>query len=441
MNTIKKTDITKFIKKYQNKIENKVIENAISKNGIENATFNNDVNRFHNYEFSIQTTKAGMTNQKASGRCWIFAALNVIKTDILKELNVENFEFSQNYLSFWDKLEKANTFLELMIEHNELDYNDRLITSFVDFASEDGGYFEWAADLINKYGVVPKSIMNETFTSENTDTLNQIIKGHLFSTIKRFKQAFSENKSLEEIRKIKLDSLNVVFDMCVKAFGMPIEKFDYEYRDKDKKFHKLSNMTPLKFLNKFVKKDLKEMVNIGHDPRPEHNFNTLIKTKYFKSVVEGKTFEFINTDINDIKEAIIDSLKANEPVWFGCDVGKFSDRNKGIMDTEIFNFTDSLKNYDELSKADRINFRYSAATHAMTFVGVDLDENNKPIKWEVENSWGEKNGQKGYFSMSDKWFDEYVFEVIVNQKYIKSSILKEASEKESIVLEPWDPLA
>ncbi|MGY5139475.1 C1 family peptidase [Mycoplasmopsis gallinarum] len=431
--------IKKFYQKYQNNNQNKIIESAITKNGIKNATFNNDMLRKHNFEFSLESKKVGMTNQKNSGRCWIFSALNILKVQVAEKLNIDNFELSQNYLLFWDKMEKANNLFENIIANPNLDFDDRLFQMLVESSLSDGGFWEWAQGLIKKYGIVPKQTMPETFNSENTTVYNDVIMVHIVSTIKKLKKLVLENKmtQAEEFKQLSLDRL---FEINAKVFGLPPQNFALEYRDKDKKFHLIENLDPLTFLNKYTDNQFINYVNLLDDPRNKYPKNRLLVSKYFKSVIEEKTLSSINTNIQEIKQAIIKSLENNEPVWFDCDVSKFSDVQTGIMDTNLYLIDQTLRPFNDLSKADRLNYRITSPTHAMTLVGVDLDISGKPIKWEIENSWGDQKGNKGYFSMSDEWFDEYVFAAIVNPKYVNPDVL-EALKQEPIFIEPWDILS
>ncbi|VEU75562.1 Aminopeptidase C [Mycoplasmopsis maculosa] len=433
-------EIKKFYEKYISDKNNKVIENAITKNGIFNSTINNDIYRKHNHEFNVQVKKGGMTNQKSSGRCWIFSSTNMLKTKILEKLNVESFEFSENYLFFYDKLEKANTFLELVIETADKPYDNRLLQNIMSFRVSDGGYWEWAQGLIKKYGLVPKSIMDDTYDAQNSNGLNQVLDFHLLSAAHKIREAFKNNENIEELRKIKHDALEIVFQINAKSLGLPPIEFTFEYRDKDKNFHKIENITPLDFLKEYIGFEFLDKINLIHDPRDIYPKNRVYHSKYYKSVIEEKCVQSLNTNINEIKEAIVKSLQAGIPVWFDCDVSLFIEPKAGIFDTDIYNFEDSLKIWNSISKKDRVNFKFSTPNHAMTFVGVDLDKDGKPIKWEVENSWGEDRRHKGYFSMSDKWFDEFCFGAIVDPKFVNKEVLKGLNEP-AIELEPWDPLA
>lgn len=437
---INKKEINNLYKKYLKNSNNKLIESAVTKNGIFNASYNNDMQTKHNFEFNTEVAKAGMTNQKSSGRCWIFAGLNMLKLKATKSLNVENFEFSQNYFLFWDKLEKSNTFLQLMIDNPKLKYEDRLFAFLMEGSVSDGGYWEWVSSLIKKYGAVPKSVMPETFNSSNTHGLNTALNCQLISATKEIREAIKNKASQETLMKIKHEALERIFEINAKALGLPPQKFSFEYRDKDKKFVRIENVTPLEFLEKHVGTDFLNKVNLLDDPRKENPKNRLLVAKYYKSVIEEKGLESLNVTMDVIKKAVIASLKDNEPVWFDCDVDAYSDRKGGIFDIDLYKYEEMLNIKNNLTKEDRVNYRLSAPTHAMTIVGVNLDKDNNPINWEIENSWGEDVGKKGYFSMSDRWFDEYVFGVIVDSKYVDKVALK-GLEKPAIELEPWDPLS
>ncbi|MDJ1649055.1 C1 family peptidase [Mycoplasma phocimorsus] len=427
--------IQKFIENYNSNPINKIVENAITKNGVYNSIYNNNVRVKHNNVFSTQVKKGGMTDQKNTGRCWIFAALNTLKVDTMKILNTDKFEFSQAYTMFWEKMEKANTFMDLILKFPKLEFQDRLFNRILEFGAADGGYWEWVESLISKYGVVPKSIMQETISSSSTTQMNEVLKWHLISSAKLLREAKSE----KEIQDIRIASLEKVYEILSKCLGQPINVFDYEYRDKDDKFIRHTNLTPLTFLEKFCSPDYKNFVNLTADPRNRYPKNTLVKSSLFKTVNDKKALEYINVELNDLKISIINSLKDGQPVWFDCDMSPYIDKKAGIMDLDVFDINNSLSPFNILTKADRVNFSLSSPTHAMTFVGVDLDENNNVIKWEVENSWGEKIGEKGYFSMSDQWFDEYCFGAIINPKYVSSNIL-EALEKDPVEADLFDPM-
>lgn len=431
---------SKLLKKFEQKFDensvNNVIKNAISNVGINDSSIVKEVLNKHTFEFSDETKKGQITNQKRSGRCWMFSALNVLRVNTMEKLNVETFEFSQAYLQFYDKLEKANTFLHYVTETKDLPLTDRLVSHIMHGGAEDGGYWNFFVGLATKYGVVPKEVMPETYHSSNTDVLNEVLDLRLKKAASLIRKA----KTLKEASKIKEDALYQVYNICVKALGMPPKKFTYEYRDKDKKFIRISDITPKKFMEKYAKDDLLAKIELVQDPREENEKGRLYQVPYTCSVLEHGPYTFLNVTLEELKKVTIASIKDGAPVWFGCDVGRFSDRKKGILDSELYDYDNTLTELGEFTKKDRLLNYSSFMTHAMTFVGVDLDENGAAKMWEVENSWGDEVGKKGIFSMSDKWFDDHNYSVVVDKKYI-SDEFKKGLDKDVIVLEYFDPLA
>ena len=362
-----------------------------------------------------------------------------MKTKILESLKVEEFEFSQNFIHFYDKLEKANSLFNIAIENPSFTIDTRLFTTLYKDPVSDGGYWGFIPNLISKYGICPKSAMPETFSSSNTYQMNTILHYVTINTIVDIKKAQENKESSESILKIKNDGLYTIYQVLVKSLGMPPKKFTYEYRDKDKNYQKIENITPLEFLKKYTDSEYLDLVDLVDDPRPEHAKNSTINYKYWKSVSEAPVVNNINVTLDVMKKATIASLKDNKPVWFGCDVGAYSDNKTGIFDTKLFNYEEVFNFQNKLNKEERVRYFVSPVSHAMTFVGVNLDDKGNPITWEVENSWGDEVGKKGYYSMTDEWFDKYNFEVVVNKKYVDQSILEEAKDK-IIELEPWDPM-
>ncbi|QNM93384.1 C1 family peptidase [Mycoplasma sp. Pen4] len=435
---LQKETLNLFAKRFeQNK--NDLIQNSVIHNGIKNTCINHKTLIKHDFVFDIETDLGEITMQSNSGRCWIFASLNMARVAVMKNLNVANFEFSQNYFAFYDKMEKANTFLTKMINNIELPMNDRLIYTFMHGSSaSDGGYWEWFASLLNKYGAVPKSIMPETFHSGNTTAMNEQIDLRLKQGVLNLRKAFEAGASLEELNNIKEEVLYEVYDIVSKCLGTPPTEFTFEYRDKDNKYNKIENITPIDFFNKYVGTDFDQKVNLLHDPRPEFKAGTHYVLKHQKSVYDDQDVVMINVPLKEIKEVVINSLKDNVPVWFGCDIDAFRDDKSGILDPELYQY-DEVFNKLSLTKSDRINIFNSTLTHAMAFVGVKT-ENGLPVAWKVENSWGDKYGKKGIFSMSDTWFDEYNFTVIVDKKYVDAKYLDE-NNNDVVKLELWEPLA
>ncbi len=441
---ITKELLKNFEERFKNDKASTVVANAIAKSGIEDSSFNNDVLRFHNFKFSDSVKKsvkkAEITNQKKSGRCWMFASYNVLRLQVMKKLNLSSFEFSETYLFFMDKMEKSNSFLELIIQHIDEPIDSRLMDYFIHNTADDGNWWEGFDSLICKYGTVPKYVMPETFSSSNSSSFVEQINLRLRRTAMKMRKAHSEGKGIDELNRLKEETLYEVYNICTKTLGKLPETFDFEYVDKDEKFHRVENLTPMSFYKEYVGDYFATKVNLIEDPRGKYPFGRKLELKYLRIVHEGREVSSLNVPQEEIKSAIIKSIKAGEAVWFACDVAKNSDRKLGIMDKDIYGYDETLTELGEFSKADRIDYRCSELTHAMTFVGVDLDEKGNPIKWQVENSWGDEFGEKGIFSMSDSWFTDENITAIVDKKFVDEKWLK-GLEEEAIMIEPWEPYA
>lgn len=436
---IKEETLKSFKERFTSNRENQVIKNAVAKVGIEEASFNNDTLRRHNFVFSDETKKGTITNQKQSGRCWMFAALNTARVDTMAKLNMETFEFSQNYTLFWDKLEKSNYFLDSILETLDEPQDSRLIAHLLMAPVQDGGQWDMFAGILNKYGVVPKEVMPETYHSSRTASLNSALTSKLRQYAKDLREGHQNGKTLDELTAMKEEMLYFIYNVLVKALGEVPETFTYEYRDRDNNFHRIADVTPQDFFKNYVGWDLENMVSLLNAPTEDKPYGRAYTVKYLGTVKEGKQITYINAPIEALKEAAIKSIQAGEPVWFGCDVGKMSDRQAGIMDSKAYEYDLVLGEGLNLNKAQRLDYGESLLTHAMVFVGVDLDENGKPLTWKVENSWGDAVGKKGIFSMEDAWFDEYNYQIAVNTRYVDEKWLK-ALDEPIIELEPWDPM-
>ena len=436
---INEKTLTNFKKRFDDHHENKVIKHAIAKVGINDASFNNDAIRRHNFVFSEETKKGEITNQKQSGRCWMFAALNTARVDTMAKLNKNSFEFSQNYTLFWDKLEKSNYFLDSILDTLDEPQDSRLIAHLLMAPVQDGGQWDMFAGILNKYGAVPKEAMPETFHSSKTATLNDILTSKLRQYAKDLRTAHKDGKSTDDLQKMKEDMLYYIYNVLVKALGDVPETFTYEYRDRDNHFHRIADITPQDFFSNYVGWDLNNMVSLLNAPTEDKPYGRAYTVKYLGTVKEEKQITYINAPIEALKEAAIKSIQAGEPVWFGCDVGKMSDRQLGIMDSEAYEYDLTLGEELDLDKAQRLDYGESLLTHAMVLVGVNLDDEGKSLTWEVENSWGDKVGKKGIFSMDDAWFDEYTYQIAVNKRYVDEKWMK-ALDEPIIELEPWDPM-
>ncbi|AZZ65287.1 aminopeptidase [Metamycoplasma phocicerebrale] len=436
---ITKSQLEKYENNYEKNLSNKIVESSIFKNGLANSSINNEVIKKHNFVFSNETKVGSITNQKNSGRCWIFAGLNSIRTKLMKDLKIESLELSQNYVHFFDKLEKANYYLN-WVEKNglQLDNDDRLFRHFNEAPISDGGYWEFFVNLVKKYGIVTKDAMNESYSSESTNEMVTQINWRLKAYTARMRKTFQETRDLNKVNLLKNHALEDVYNILVKSLGKPPKSFRFEYMNKDKKYVSLEEMTPIEFFDKYIGDYIENKIDLVSDPRNIHPYNSFIVSPISNNMVGGKPLTMLNVDIETMKKAMIEQIKDDEPVWFGCDVSTFSNRD-GIMDSELYNYDITLTKTPEFSKAEKFESRASVISHAMNMVGVNLDKKGLPINWKVENSWGPDKGNKGFWSMSDQWFTDYNYMAIVDKKYLPKDVLA-AYEKPSIEISPFDPL-
>ncbi|MBN0919348.1 C1 family peptidase [[Mycoplasma] gypis] len=432
--------LKEFKEKFQSNKENLILTNAITKNGIKNSVISNEVLKKHNHVFSNEISSGAITNQKSSGRCWIFASLNMERIEAAKKLNIEDIEFSQSYLLFYDKIEKSNTFLQNMIEYGlELDVYDPLFLKLMDGPADDGGFWEWFLGLITKYGIVPKQIMPDTFEASNTASLMTLLNFKLKQAAAKMRADWKEYKNKDSLLKIKKETMYEVYSLCAKSLGIPPQTFDFKYYDKDKKFQQILDVTPKEFFDLAIGDSLKSKVCLVSDPRPEHPVGKVLTSRYFRSVYEAVGNSQLNVPMDELIKATKDSILDGVAVPFACDVARFHDRKIGIMDSELYDYKNTI--YDiEMSKADRLNYQLTLPTHLMNFTGVDIDSNGNILKWKVENSWGSDIANKGFFSISNQWFKDWNFQCVVDRKYIDPKYLK-GLEEEPFVLDPSDPLA
>ncbi|WP_444704839.1 C1 family peptidase [Mycoplasma sp. 332] len=431
--------INKFEENYENNMNNKIIESAIFKNGLKQSSINNEAIKKHNFVFSHETKVGNITNQKASGRCWIFAGLNSIRTKLMEEFNVESLELSQNYIHFFDKLEKANFYLNwIENEGLKLENEDRLFRYFNTNPVSDGGYWDFFTNLIKKYGIVTKDAMNESFSSEATGEMVEQINWRLKAYTAKMRQTFLQTNDLNKVSLLKEKALEDVYNILVKSLGKPPKEFKFEYMNKDKKYVSLDKMTPVEFYQKYLSKHIETKITLVSDPRNKFPHNSVIQAPLCNNMVGGTPLTMINIDIEIMKKVMINQIKAGDPVWFGCDVSTFGNR-EGILDSELYNFDLTLTKTPDFSKAEKFESRASVIAHAMNMVGVNLDSQGKAINWKVENSWGSDRGSKGFWSMSDQWFTDYNYMAIVDKKYLDKEII-ESFNKPIFTISPFDPL-
>ena len=410
--------------------------NALTGTSIRDIALNRDIVQQHNDVFSHKIKAKGITNQKSSGRCWLFAGLNVMRPAVIEQHKLPGFEFSQNYLAFWDKMEKANCFLEQVIELRDMDPLDREMTILLKSPWGDGGWWLYVVDLIEKYGAVPKDVMPETASSEATGMMNKLVSRKLRSNAVKLRTLHADGKSPDELRAEKKRMLREIYQMLVVNLGEPPTEFPFRFEDRDSNVSEMRVYTPQEFYADFVGVDLREYVNLFNDPSKEYG-------KYYRMLMsrnmyDGEDVSFANVEIDELKMAAMKSVLEDQPVWFSCDVGKDQSGEHGIMAMDIYDYGSIYQIDMSLSKAERALYRESAPNHAMVFVGVDVKD-DYPVKWLVENSWGTGRGDSGYWTLYDTWFDNHVYNVIVKKKYVPKEILR-IYDQDPIELPPWDPM-
>ena len=416
-----------------------VNERAVTKNGIlsVSADYRSEVAMDRVFSIDIDTGK--VADQKRSGRCWMFAALNTMRHSMREKLHMkDDFELSQNYTFFWDKLEKSNYFLENVLQTAELPTSDRKVAWLMQTPQQDGGQWDMLVALIQKYGVVPQTVMPETFNSSNSTEINKQLNLKLRKDAVELRELVAADKSDADIQKTKEKMLTEIYRMLAFTFGEPPANFDFEYHDTDNNYHRIENITPQEFFKKYVGWNLDDYVSIINAPTADKPFNHMYTVEMLGNVLGGRQVRHLNLDMQTFRKVAIEQLKHGESVWFGSDVGQESDRKKGIMDTNLYH-QDELFDVDfSMSKAERLDYGESMMTHAMVLTGVDLVD-GQPTKWKVENSWGDKVGEKGFFVMSDDWMEEFCYQIVVNKKYLPKD-LQEILKEEPTVLAPWDPM-
>ena len=415
------------------------IENAISHNGLLASLEKRSAAVENTPIFSLDLTKDKVSDQKASGRCWMFAALNTFRHKMIAGFQLEDFELSQAHTFFWDKYEKSNWFLEQVIATADQELTSRKVKFLLDTPQQDGGQWDMVVSLFKKYGVVPKSVYPESISSSNSRELNQILNKLLRQDAQILRELAAKGAESSELQTKKEELLQEVFNFLAMNLGLPPRQFDFSYRDKDNHFHSESGLTPLTFYQKYVDLKLDDYVSIINAPTADKPYGRSYTVEMLGNVVGSKPVRYLNVEMDRLKELAIAQMQAGETVWFGSDVAQSSNRKAGVMAEGMHDFTASMDIRLTQDKAGRLDYSESLMTHAMVLTGVDLDENGKAKKWKVENSWGEKVGNKGYFVASDAWMDEYTYQIVVRKEFLTATELA-AYKAEPLVLAPWDPM-
>ena len=414
----------------------KVAQNAVTGNNVASVSLRRDLVQEVDFTFSTKLDNWKATNQKSSGRCWLFATLNLFRPGTMKKMNVKEFEFSQAHIHFWDKFERSNHFLEAIIETSDRAVDDRTIHFLLSDPIGDGGQWNMAMNLIRKHGLVPKSAYPESNSSSSTRWMNSILKDILRSTASEIREIIGSGGTAEDARAHKESRMKDIWRVLCIHLGTPPESFDWQWRDKDKEFHRRGKMTPQEFAREFVDIDWEDYVCIVNDPRNEYYQTYTVE--YLQNVAGGPPVVYLNVPSDEMKSITQKILEDGLPVWMGCDVGKQMDRKRGLWDANLFETNELYGVNYGMDKADRLRYGQTMMTHAMLFTGVDVVD-GKPRRWRVENSWGDDSGEKGFYTMNDNWYDEHMFEIATSRKYLSKKML-DGLETEPRVLDAWDPM-
>lgn len=419
-------------------------------------------------DFSIELKQGSITNQERSGRCWMFASLNTLRYELMHRWNLEDFEFSETYLFFWDAMEKSNTYMENVLRTLDEPTDSRLFEAINWGPSDDGGWWQMFAALVNKYGLVPKSAYPESENSRNSDDFKQYLNSKLREFAAELRRRSAAGASEDELRALKDEYMGTVYRICAVSLGEPPEKFDFFARTKDDaeddkkcdakacKCNKDKSdkpktgkderpqireigITPLEFYKKYVPVDVNDFATLANAPLKNRPFNQRYRIRFSANVAEAGDMEFVNVPLDVFKKAALDQLTAGHPIWFACDCTQFALRKDGFFDQSVVRVDQLFGTEFTGDKAHGLEYGDSPSNHAMTFTGVNLDEDGKPNRWKVENSWGKDAGKDGYYVMSDAWFDRYVTELIIRKEYLDEAT-RALLTAEPVELDPWQPL-
>lgn len=427
----------KFRSSYKCEGSTKALRNAMNSIDIDKIAKNPDVAENFDTNFSHKVKSKGITDQKSSGRCWLFTGLNVLRSQMMAKHDLPELELSQNYNFFYDQLEKANLFLQGVIDNASKPMDDKMVDWLFSNPLSDGGQYTGLSDNVMKYGVVPADVMHESYTSNNTTKMRRLLSLKLREDGLELRKMYADKASAKAIQARKDQMLEEIYRMLAISLGQPPTEFTYVRKNKKGEIVSIRKYTPQEFYKEFAGNDLKgDYVMLMNDPTRE--YNKVYEIDFDRHSYDGENWKYLNLPIEEIKEIAIKSIKDSTMMYFSCDVGKFYDKDRGVLDVDNFDYESLLGVKFGMDKADRIRTHASGSSHAMTLMAVDLDENGAPKKWMVENSWG-KGPNDGHLILTDKWFDEYMFRLVANKKYLKPETLALLKQK-PIMLPAWDPM-
>lgn len=417
---------------YKHTPADKAIYNAMAETSIAVLAKNHENLANFDTNFTNKVVSHGITDQQQSGRCWLFTGLNVLRAQMMAKYGLDEMEFSQNYCFFYDQLEKANLFLQGIIDTREKPMDDKMVEWLFRNPISDGGQFTGISDVIGKYGVVPSSVMPETYSSENTSQIARLVGLKLREFGLQLRDEAAKGVKVSTLEAKKTEMLSTVYRMLALAFGEPVERFTWTMNGETKEY------TPQSFYQEYLGNDLtNNYVMLMNDPSRE--YYKCYEIDFDRHVYDGKNWTYVNLPVEDIKAMAIESIKDSTMMYFSCDVAKFLDSKRGTLDLKNFDYESLMGTTFGMNKKQRVQTFASGSSHAMTLMAVDLDKDGKPKKWMVENSWGAEAGYKGHLIMTDEWFDEYMFRLVVEKKYVPEKVLNILKQK-PIRLPAWDPM-
>ncbi len=431
--------LSEISKGYAGDADDRAIRNALAGSSIATLAVNAENAAMIDTHFSDRVKTKGITDQQSSGRCWLFTGLNVLRAKMIDRYDLPGMEFSQNYLFFYDQLEKANLFLQGIIDTKDLPFDDRKVDWLFSNPLSDGGQFTGVSNLIIKYGLVPSEAMPETYQANNTSNMATLLKLKLREDGLDLRKANEEGASAKKLQKMKVEQLSEIYRMLALCLGEPVKEFEWTRCDAAGNIVSRKTYTPKSFYDEYIGEDLENnYVMVMNDPCRE--YGKVYEIDYDRHVYDGHNWVYVNLPVERIKEMAIASIKDNTAMYFSCDVAKFLDRKKGVLDIANFDYESLMGVTFGMDKKERVQTHASGSSHAMTLIAVDVcEETGKPVKWMVENSWGAASGYKGCLIMTDEWFNEYMFRLVVEKKYVPEDILK-MLDQEPVMLPSWDPM-
>lgn len=437
---VKQDHVRKYRKNFLEDASLRIAMNAVTRGNLQEIALNRDLLNRSNWTFSHELEeKPNISDQKRSGTCWMFAELNWFRLMTMKKFKIEKLEFSHNHLMFYDKLEKANYYLEKLMDMAGRDIDDRYVRFILDNPTPDGGEWHMLVNLIQKYGLMPNEVMPDTWNREHSRFINELVGYKIREAFAEMQRMKAKKASKAKLREYKTTVMASIYRILATCMGVPPETFDWSFRDKDKKYHQEIGITPHEFYQKYVGLNLDECYTLASCPGEKTEFGKTYTIDLFGNMVGGIDWVWLNLPVRELKKIAVKMLKKGEPVLYGCDVTQESHTKEGVMATDVYDFEMLFKTPFGMDKATRLSYGQSRLTHSMVLTGVEI-VNKKPVRWKVENSWGSEVGKKGYFVMTDEWFDEHVLDLIVPKKFMPEKYLPSFKEK-PVLLPPWHIMA